>query len=44
MTARNVFGADGPNAAPRLSKTPGRAMPEQAVENAGDILARWCES
>ena len=43
MAARGVFGETGPQAAPRLSRTPGRAEPgdEKRALDAAEVLARW---
>ncbi len=41
MRAREVFGAHGPNPAPRLSRTPGRAVGAGGRQDAAEILARW---
>jgi alpha-methylacyl-CoA racemase len=41
MVAREVFSDAGPQAAPRLSRTPGRAQPETAALDLEEALAAW---
>lgn len=44
MAARDIFGAAGPGAAPRLSRTPGRAREEETQPiDVDDVLARWSD-